>query len=565
MCPNNNTSSNHSNSRGNNQTSRDRLETLPRNRSRDVVGVVDDPPPVLNRAAMSLRVRNQTPQHMATLVAPTSCSSLAEPLVLENKYFVWGLAEGKIGVWTSEQLTSWCTSAKVCTLSPAVILDTNASTQWVQISQYTYQKQDQRLLEILCLTSGGVVFHIKLNEAPALKLEILKTWHTKRPGSACFCVTKSHCIVIGYNNGNVEAWRKEERVWFGYFDAFPGIRSIVPVDTSSDHEYVLLTLEPKDHTATDCTLEVICLTTIEKNKDRCGTQPVPLEDYWVLAQPGREVMDARMLSDTYYRQTSQRFGLHWIPSHGTHVATNLSGTGGQIMVEIADGSVIFLASTSIDSGELEWGVNPNGGQFLLNFPSVGRGVVTVEGQTFAACALRGGTVYLFPLSTESSSSSSSSSSGNEGEIRSTHYPDDISRDSAIQQLQHFVAADVEFPAIGGEASSLPLLFFCWPGGITDVYCAHLLPSGDGLSEDLTPFFENGSVAHLCRLLRSLRSNDPEKLLADPLWKMAHDEILAVSTETSLTTKDFDSLRYVSFQRLLWELGSPSNEDHFGQG
>eukprot|EP00977_Amphora_coffeiformis_P007239 scaffold1569_cov171-Amphora_coffeaeformis.AAC.25 len=559
MCPNNNTSSgNHSNSRRNNQFSPHRLETPPSNRSRDVVGVVDDPPPVLNCAATSLRVRHQTPQHLATLVAPISCSGLAGALVLENKYFVWGLAEGKIGVWTNEQFATSGTLASTSIFSPAVILDTNASTQWVQISHYKSQEKDQLGLEILCLTSGGVFFHIQFHQTPSLKLEILKTWHTKRAGTACFGVTKSHCIVIGYNNGNVEAWRKERRIWLGHFEAFPGIRSIVSIDTSSRREYVLLTLDPKDHTTTNCALEVICLTAIEENKEVDRTQPVSLEDYWVLAQAGREVVNATILSDTYCRETSQRFALHWIPSHGTQVATNLPGTGGQIMVEIADGSVVFLDATSGDSARLEWGINPNGGQFLLSFPSVGRGVVTIDGQAFAACALRGGTVYLFPLSTESSSTSA-----NDGEIRSMHYPDDISRDSSVQQLQHFVAADVELPAIGEGTSSLPLLFFCWPGGITDVYCAHLLPSVDGSFEELAPLFENGSVDDLYRLLRCLQSNDPDRLLADPLWKRALDEILATPNENKLTTKDFESIRYVSFQRLLRQLGDLNTQEPIG--
>ena len=557
MCPINASSSTHSHSSRHNPSSH-QLETPPRNRSRDVLGAVDDPPPLLNRAATSLRVRHQTPQHMATLVAPTSCSSLAGPLVLEKKYFVWGLAEGKIGVWTNEQLATSCTSASVPTLSPTVVFDTNASTQWVQISQFTSQEaKDKPLLEILCLTTGGVFFHIQVHETPSLKLETIKTWHTKRAGAACFCGTRSHCIVVGYNNGNVEAWRKEKRIWFGHFDAYPGIRSIVPLETSSVREHVLLTLEHNDRAATDCTLEVICLSAIENRDDNKTNKPVALEDYWVLAEAGREVMDAAILSDTYRRETSQKFATHWIPSHGAHVATNLPGTGGRIMVEIADGSVAFLDATSSESNELVWGVAPKGGQFLLSFPSVGRGVVTIEGQVFAACSLRGGTVYLFPLSTVSSSTSP-----NEEGIRSIHYPDDISRDSTVQQLQDFVAADVELRAIDEAPSFFPLLFFCWPGGITDVYCAHLLPSSDELYEDLALLIKNGSVDKLCRLLRCLSSNDPDKLFANPLWSRARDEILAATTtttETSLALKDFESHRFVAFQRLLRQLGDPNTQ------
>lgn len=581
MCPNNTTTnSQHTHNSRNSRRASHRLETPTSWTAEDADAAVDDPPPVILRhsrgqtAATAVSCRQQTPQHMATLTAPTISSALAPPLVLRQKYFVWGLAEGKIALWTSKQfLTALSSTSSVA--NPAVVLETHASTPWVQMTPYPSLSADEKngstlpCEEMLCLTSGGVFYHVKLRVGDVLhsemvQLETLRTWHTKRPGAACFGMTKSHCVVVGYQNGIVEAWREGKHLWTGHFEAYPGVRSIVALETESDHEYVLLTLEPKDRASTDRTMEVICLTAVEENQKPDDNT---LEDYWVLPQAGCEVLDATALSDTYRRETSHRFATHWIPSHGAHVATNLpAGSKCQIMVEVADGSVLFLDAVngsgigtdeSRDSEEVVWGVSPQNGQFLLSFPSVGRGVVTIKGKQFVACALRGGTVYLFPLCTESSATTDAP---HDEEILSTHYPDDISRDSSVQQLQDFVAADVELSVMGDtQPGSFPLLFFCWPGGIVDVYCAHLLPSSDETYEDFAPLMENGAVDELCRLLRDLSSSsDPDNLLSDPLWSKSRDEIQAAvkTNETSMTLQDIGSRQFLSFRRLLRQLADP---------
>ena len=130
----------------------------------------------------------------------------------------------------------------------------------------------------------------------------------------------------------------------------------------------------------------------------------------------------------------------------------------------------------------------------------------------------------------------------------------------MQHLQAFIAGNLELPSLFEESSSFPLLFFCWPGGICDVYCAHLLPSLCVDTEELNALLENETVDDLCRFLQSL-SNDPDNLLSDALWAQARQEILEWKThERAITLEDLKSSELVHFRKLLRYLADPSTAD-----
>ena len=631
MCPSNNAIIHRNNDGGESDHSEnDQVENPPRNRrnvgEEVLLHAVDDPPPVIthrqNTPPSLVNIRNQTPQHLATLVAPDTWSSgLADPIVLQEKYFLWGLADGKIGVWTCHQLfDGTITAAATATgtsssspsrrsymdnVAPAFMLETNASTPWVQISPFptatTSNHDPTAPLELLCLTVSGVFFHLKLVEnfkndsshsadgskdttpvMPPVKLEVLKTWNTRRVGASCFYVTpqSNSVIIVGFKNGIVEAYKDQKRrLWSGHFEDYPSIRSILAIDTKAE-EYLLFTLEPKDFVATASAIEIINLTKLQ-NEIGDSAEPSPksivLEKYWVFPQAGREVLDAAVLRERYRQATSLRFGTNsnsnnnnnWIPSHGTLVATHLPG--GQVMVEVADGSVIFIDAVEHESdqstkfGDLSWGVTTSttNGQFLLTYPSIGRGVISIGQAEYAACALRGGTIYLFPLpKTEDADTTPRS----EYQIRSCCYPDDISRDAPMQHLQAFTAGNMKVGLPAHEnATGFPLLFFCWPGGIVDVYCAHLLPSAVEDTAHLWPFIESGIADDLRRLLHSL-SNDPDNLLRDAVWVDARTEVSTFpSTSSSITLEDLESNRLLNFRKLLRQLANAEHELPESQG
>ena len=130
----------------------------------------------------------------------------------------------------------------------------------------------------------------------------------------------------------------------------------------------------------------------------------------------------------------------------------------------------------------------------------------------------------------------------------------------MQHLQAFVAGDLVLSGLSEQSSSFPLLFFCWPGGICDVYSAHLLPSPAQDTEALVALVENGTAEDLRRLLQSLTS-DPDNLLANSRWAQARDEILALTGKDSgVTLEDLQSSKLAHFRKLLLQLANPSIQD-----
>ena len=595
-------------------------------------------------------IQQQTGQHVATLTSPTwSSASLAPPLLVDNKYLIWGMQEGKMALWTLHIQLTWTNAESAdChaprrNIQPCYVLDIPAAapTPWMQISQIITKQHEPP--QLLGLTSAGVFCHVKLvlvntngsdndiethtehqddeqnsnepDQTDALEqlvpqLQLVDTWYTNRPNTSCFGTTYSgNTILVAYQNGLLEAYREQKPLWLGNFQEYPRITSMAALrgasstinNTSNDRshrdekEYMLMTLEPKDRSSAPTNssmVEVVCVSDIPKTNsstasDTMASTSVPaaiapgigttasvvLEDYWLLSDSGpAEIMGSATLSHIYnnrLRKNGRRFQFesHWIPSQGSHAVTSLAGDKGQFLVELADGSVVFLKSSFIpsdnqpmDDKELQWGVQR---QYLLPYPTIGRGIVTLsDGKDYVACVLRGGTVFMFPLDgvgPQEVDEPANHEMEGAGRVRLCPYPDDISQDSIFQHLQSFVAGNVHLSGlVGVESPTLPLLFFCWPGGAIDVYCAHLLPSSTAQRrKDLLSLMDNGAVSDLFRLLCSL-SNDPDNLLSSNLWAKAQEQVMSFGRDaSSLTLTDLESDILVDFVKLLLELAEPS--------
>jgi hypothetical protein len=417
-------------------------------------------------------------------------------------------------------------------------------------------------------------------------------------------------LVVGYENGYLEGWHcdsataagahtgdKDTRLlWRGHLAGYPRVTSLADfvgddhndhndtTDPKACHSHVLVMLQPPSGddaqstgtgtTTTAACLEVLDVTALEEGAaaDRVAADDIALEDYWVLPQAGRELVNVR-----------HRTAAVWIPSHGSHVATAVRG--GRMWVDRADGTVARLAGGrhTAGSGHWSWGLadttransttnsaTDTTSQYLLRYPSVGRGCVTLSNDdddhpvVYVACALRGGTVYLFPLpDTEGGRPTTN-------EVVCCAYPDDVAADQPLQHLQSFCAGNLRVSTpteVADEnVTTLPLLCFAWPGGIVEVYCAHLLAATavTPVPDSMTSLVENGTVEDLRRLLVSMTSTDALLLAEDDdgLWALARHEIAAwKGPDQPLVTEDLTASPLVSFRALLVKLADPSAVDY----
>jgi hypothetical protein len=330
--------------------------------------------------------------------------------------------------------------------------------------------------------------------------------------------------------------------------------------------YVLLMLQAGDGdapgTTTASCLEVLDVTALAQQYGAHDERSIALDDYWVLPQAGRELTNV-------VRTTQNRPAAVWIPSHGSHVVTAFGV--GRLLVEVADGSVCLITGSVAHNGTLSWGLTSRStcSQYLLRYPSVGRGIVTLgEAQpTYAACALRGGTVYLFSLDEtnddDNDECSSSSRSSRPSEVICCTYPDDVAADRPFQHLQAFTAGNLRFSTTSeAHSTTLPLLCFAWPGGIVEVYSAHLMEAAAPVPESLTSLVENGTVEDLRRLLGALEPTDALLLKGDGVWTLARKEVAAWKTpDLPLLVSDLAARSLVSFRALLVELADPSSAAH----
>jgi hypothetical protein len=269
--------------------------------------------------------------------------------------------------------------------------------------------------------------------------------------------------------------------------------------------------------------------------DLSGPMPaVPLEEHWILPQAGMEIINAGRTA-------------HWIPSPDTNRILPLHEPGGvSCAVALADGTVGIIRA-AVKEDDVSWGVFRDADQLLLSFPCIGMGSVVCEdieqkisSRTYLACCLRGATTYLVPLQPEAEP-------GTMSEIRVIGYPHDLDAETTIQQLQGFTAGNI--PSELTPGGSIPALVYAWPGGIIDIYAAHLLPSSGYPRSIVEELMLNGSVEMLKTLLATKEVWDENS------WQAARKEVSSLTDPINIA--DLCSDRLTAFRTILLQLARAS--------
>ena len=298
-------------------------------------------------------------------------------------------------------------------------------------------------------------------------------------------------IFVGYLNGYLEAYDANMKLeWRDHLSTYPEIRQLYALSETR----LLLTLRPSETTPRASFIEVV-----EYKDDHLQV---------VLAKPGREVREGG--HDRY------------IPGPGTDRMYPWSED--LTVVALADGTIAY-----IEHDESEWSVRQ---QWQGSFPVVGGSTVSWDEDKYLAVALRAGTVFLIPSSSTKSIPCFAFPRDDDPEEPLT-YP-------AFQFLPTFTAVTVNtlmYPAT-------TMFFYAWPGGIVDVYAAHLLqpdPEKKVLQELLTDL-----------------PNFVEFLLKDesPQWDAVREEVQDLKVPLTLE----DLCQRKELPRVLLEMTTRSGAD-----
>ena len=164
--------------------------------------------------------------------------------------------------------------------------------------------------------------------------------------------------------------------------------------------------------------------------------------------------------------------------------------GVKVGVMLPDGTAAILSSTNVSNGNDDHsfvGLHNEYHQFLLPFPAIGTGTVTirtrnissesndVDQQQFLVCCVRGGTCYLLPTSSIHNDQRTSPSIIKRRIRRPIHayaFPHDVDTDLASIYVQSFTAGSL---VIDSSESKVPVMLFSSPGGTVDIYSCDLLP------------------------------------------------------------------------------------------
>ena len=162
----------------------------------------------------------------------------------------------------------------------------------------------------------------------------------------------------------------------------------------------------------------------------------------------------------------------------------------KVGVMLPDGTAAILSSSSVSNGNDDHsfvGLHDEYHQFLLPFPAIGTGTVTIQDrnissdnsdldqQPFLACCVRGGTCYLLPTSSihnDQRTSPSSIKRRIRRPIQAFAFPHDVDTDLASVYVQSFTAGNL---VVDSNESEVPVMLFSSPGGTVDVYSCELLP------------------------------------------------------------------------------------------
>ena len=509
---------------------------------------------------------------------------------------------------------------------------TTNSTTNSTIVQLFPVSQRQRTLVAVTIVGMIYVVQITIPSTPdTTTLEVQNMWSTGRIQPTCLgCLNGNdddeHVrIVIGYASGHLECWSvtwstdshhhdddddddvnvelstESSRLyptprlqWRGhwthdYCRPPPRIVGLVPLlqkppppSAAVPHECLVVTLQHDERPTTSAMVEVIDVTTIIKcwndppnseaaNEDNVD-RSLPLEDFIVLPEPGREISDL-LPSHQPHSSPKTTVHQHWIPSRGTNclLSTTVASPDGfddtnVIAVGHADGMITILDVSSIDSSTMTpaWGVSSSHGRYCSLYPCIGMGRLDLYDPTnqslqpYLVGCLRGAATYLIPLQ-------SAARHGNDPLLALT-VPHDTEDDvSSLRYTQGFVTGhipasprckdDETISRSSSNSGSIPLLAYVWPGGVIDVYRCGLSPHESATTEDLLlqQLIANGSVdAYRAWILSSHQENTDGGTM-NSNWTNALQEIRRHGETTPITFNDIISDTFTSLRTELLNL------------
>ncbi len=446
---------------------------------------------------------------------------------------------------------------------------------------------------LVAVSVAGFVHIFNLYDSNPNMSSVASSFATGKPSLQCVTTTSTGAIVVGYRSGRLEAWKLEARkqarkviaasqsfetneisyrkklMWRGFFLNAPEIRSALQLQYPSvkasieneappndPDEFLILTIQQGEMISTAGMIEVLNVTAIAKayqevlKNDENATQ-VQLDEFSLLARPGMEVIDptTSLIENSTNFQFKNR---PWTPIGGTD---SLARIGLPLEDEsmlacaaiLAEGSVLFITTNLVDD-DFGWGIRANHDQLLLSFPAIGAGcsLQTTGGDAVPniVCCLRGGTSYLVPCLSEDKGENSNL-------IHTITYPHDIDTDNPPHRVDYFSAGVLHYSADDHKftKSSIPILVYCWPGGIIDVYSSELLQKKKTFSNALlAELLSDGTVELLREHLLSL--NVETLTLREEAWRLAYEEASKINASEPILLSDLLSSRLRAFLSLL---------------
>jgi hypothetical protein len=464
---------------------------------------------------------------------------------------------------------------------------------------------------LLALTTTGDIYVVAIHDHS--HGEVMTSWSTRKAGATSItailmntvsatttvdtATSQSWNVIVGYSSGYLQSWTLKGPSskgvvlnWMGFFEHYYCIRHLQelrmhqqasvgdnaasqPSPSSSEtspqptllpHTYLLLTFQPTHTIPTASALEVLDLYSIEQAwKGRKDVDAIPLEPHWVLAAPGREILDANA-TDRVTATSSRSARPHpmgsRIPSSTSDCIVPLyhPHESWAAAVGLSDGTVALISTSTTtssppesdnDTTSLAWGIDSHTqDQMLFSYPCIGMGVVelNMDGSSLphVACALRGGSVYMVPLAREIAHTFP---------LRVFSYPAEPDSDAPAMYLQSFTACTVPTPRKGSipyfSQAQIPLVFFSWPGGIVEIYSCELLQKHPTLVA-LHDMMTNDTAKELIELILTM-----DAPLHDA-WQAARHEIIDQGRD-SLTLDSLCGPSWNAFRELLLQLAVPT--------
>jgi hypothetical protein len=228
-----------------------------------------------------------------------------------------------------------------------------------------------------------------------------------------------------------------------------------------------------------------------------------------------------------------------------------NGTDPSFAAALSDGTIAIMSSSSLQ-GRMSWGISCSSNQLHSTYPVIGISTVERDGTRHVACCLRGGTVYVIPIT------------GRDTDLSdcpiSVFLPvEEESEESVDRYIQGFSAGNVAANVLSDSSKAslnVPIMVFSGAAGVLEVHACMLMEGGveERLLQDM---LDNGSVQLLCELLSSL-TDECDALLQQNSYADARDELLRANVEhEKISVQDLNSEQFSALRGLLLDVATDS--------